>query len=262
MSSILDRIVADKRNEVNLRKQLIPLKQLEQSVMFQRHCPSLSMRLIESTSGLITEHKRRSPSKDCINQNLNVQDVALGYQNAGACGMSVLTDMKYFGGCLEDLLTARASCDMPLLRKEFIIDSYQIVEAKAFGADVTLLIAAILTREEIQNFSSLAQSFGMEVLLEIHNEEELHKSVMPSLNMIGVNNRNLKTFEVSLETSQTLSTLIPNEFVKISESGIRTVEDIQSLQPFGYKGFLIGENFMKTDDPGASASTFIKQLNG
>jgi indole-3-glycerol phosphate synthase len=262
MSSILDRIVADKRNEVNLRKQLIPLKQLEQSVMFQRHCPSLSMRLIESTSGLITEHKRRSPSKDCINQNLNVQDVALGYQNAGACGMSVLTDMKYFGGCLEDLLTARASCDMPLLRKEFIIDSYQIVEAKAFGADVTLLIAAILTREEIQNFSSLAQSLGMEVLLEIHNEEELHKSVMPSLNMIGVNNRNLKTFEVSLETSQTLSTLIPNEFVKISESGIRTVEDIQSLQPFGYKGFLIGENFMKTDDPGTSASTFIKQLNG
>ncbi len=170
--------------------------------------------------------------------------------------------MKYFGGCLEDLLTARASCDMPLLRKEFIIDTYQIVEAKAFGADVILLIAAILTREEIQNFSSLAQSLGMEVLLEIHNEEELHKSVMPSLNMIGVNNRNLKTFEVSLETSQTLSTLIPNEFVKISESGIRTVEDIQSLQPFGYKGFLIGENFMKTDDPGASAATFIKQLNG
>ena len=160
------------------------------------------------------------------------------------------------------LLDTRASCEMPLLRKEFIIDAYQIVEAKAYGADVILLIAAILTRDEIQVFSTLAQRLGMEVLLEIHSEDELHKSVMPSLNMIGVNNRNLKTFEVSLETSKTLSTLIPDDFVKISESGIRTVEDIQSLQPFGYRGFLIGENFMKTDNPGASASAFIKQLNG
>ena len=262
MSSILDRIVADKRIEVALRKQLIPLHQLEKSVLFERHCPSLSSRLKESTSGLITEHKRRSPSKACINQDLNVQDVAVGYETAGACGMSVLTDMKYFGGSLEDLLTARASCKMPLLRKEFIIDPYQIVEAKAYGADVILLIAAILSRNEIQTFSTLAQNLGMEVLLEVHNEEELHKSVMPSLNMIGVNNRNLKTFEVSLETSKTLSALIPNEFVKISESGIRTIEDIQSLQPYGYKGFLIGENFMKTENPGASAAAFIKQLNG
>ena len=262
MSSILDRIVADKRLEVALRKQLIPIKQLELSVLFDRQSVALSTRLINSTSGLIAEHKRRSPSKDCINQDLNVQDVAKGYETAGACGMSVLTDMKYFGGCLEDLLTARASCDMPLLRKEFIIDSYQIVEAKAFGADVILLIAAILSRKEIEHYSVLAQSLGMEVLLEVHNQEELDKSIMPSLNMIGVNNRNLKTFEVSLETSKTLSGHIPEEFVKISESGIRTVEDIQSLQPFGYKGFLIGENFMKTDDPGATAAEFIKQLNG
>ena len=262
MSSILDRIVTDKHTEVALRKQLIPIKQLEQSVLFEHQSPSLSTRLINSTSGLITEHKRRSPSKDCINQNLNVQDVAKGYETAGACGMSVLTDMKYFGGSLEDLLNSRASCEIPLLRKEFIIDTYQIVEAKAYGADVILLIAAILSRDEIQAFSRLAQSLGMEVLLEIHNEDELQKSIMPSLNMIGVNNRNLKTFEVSLETSKTLSGRIPEEFVKISESGIRTVEDIQSLQPFGYKGFLIGENFMKTDDPGATAAEFIKQLNG
>ena len=262
MNSILDRIVTDKHTEVALRKQLIPIKQLEHSVLFEHQSPSLSTRLINSTSGLITEHKRRSPSKDCINQNLNVQDVAKGYETAGACGMSVLTDMKYFGGSLEDLLNSRASCEIPLLRKEFIIDTYQIVEAKAYGADVILLIAAILSRDEIQAFSRLAQSLGMEVLLEIHNEDELQKSIMPSLNMIGVNNRNLKTFEVSLETSRTLSGLIPDEFVKISESGIRTVEDIKSLQPYGYKGFLIGENFMKTDDPGASAATFIKQLNG
>ena len=261
MSSILDRIVTDKHTEVALRKQLIPIKQLEHSVLFEHQSPSLSTRLINSTSGLITEHKRRSPSKDCINQNLNVQDVAKGYETAGACGISVLTDMKYFGGSLEDLLNSRASCEIPLLRKEFIIDTYQIVEAKAYGADVILLIAAILSRDEIQSFSRLAQSLGMEVLLEIHNEDELEKSIMPSLNMIGVNNRNLKTFEVSLETSKTLSGLIPDEFVKISESGIRTVEDIKSLQPYGYKGFLIGENFMKTENPGAAAADFINLLN-
>ena len=261
MNSILDRIVTDKHTEVALRKQLIPIKQLEHSVLFEHQSPSLSTRLINSTSGLITEHKRRSPSKDCINQNLNVQDVAKGYETAGACGMSVLTDMKYFGGSLEDLLNSRASCEIPLLRKEFIIDTYQIVEAKAYGADVILLIAAILSRDEIQAFSRLAQSLGMEVLLEIHNEDELQKSIMPSLNMIGVNNRNLKTFEVSLETSRTLSGLIPDEFVKISESGIRTVEDIKSLQPYGYIGFLIGENFMKTEKPGAAAADFINLLN-
>ena len=262
MSSILDHIVADKRIEVALRKQLIPIKQLEHSVLFEHQSPSLSTLLKNSTSGLITEHKRRSPSKNFINQDLNVQDVAKGYETAGACGMSVLTDMKYFGGSLDDLLLSRASCKIPLLRKEFIIDSYQIIEAKAYGADVILLIAAVLSRKEIENYSVLAQKLGMEVLLEIHNENELHKSIMPSLNMIGVNNRNLKTFEVNLETSKTLSKLIPNEFVKISESGISEVEDINSLQPYGYKGFLIGENFMKTKCPGASAAAFIKQLNG
>jgi len=261
MSSILDRIVADKRLEVALRKQLIPIKQLELSVLFDRQSVALSTRLINSTSGLIAEHKRRSPSKDCINQDLNVQDVAKGYETAGACGMSVLTDMKYFGGSLDDLLLCRASCKMPLLRKEFIIDTYQIVEAKAYGADVILLIAAILSCKEIEHYSVLAQSLGMEVLLEVHNQEELDKSIMPSLNMIGVNNRNLKTFEVSLETSKTLSGHIPEEFVKISESGIRTVEDIKSLQPYGYKGFLIGENFMKTENPGATAAEFINLLN-
>ena len=261
MSSILERIVADKHLEVTLRKQLIPVKQLEQSVLFERKSPSLSKRLKQSASGLITEHKRRSPSKDCINQNLNIQDVAKGYETAGACGMSVLTDMKYFGGSLEDLLTARASCELPLLRKEFIIDPYQITEAKAYGADVILLIATVLSRKEIEHCSILAQELGMEVLLEVNNQEELYKSIMPSLNMVGVNNRNLKTFEVNLEISKTLSALIPDEFVKISESGIRSVSDIKSLQPYGYKGFLIGENFMKTENPGAAAADFINLLN-
>ena len=258
--NILDKIVFDKRKEVDLKKSLIPVKQLENSILFERATISLSNRLRESASGIIAEHKRRSPSKSVINQSLNVQDVAKGYEEAGVSGMSVLTDGKYFGGSLDDLLLARSSCSLPLLRKEFIIDDYQILEARAHGADVILLIAAILTREEIKQFSEFARSLDLDVLLEVHNEEELHKSIMPSLDMLGVNNRNLKTFDVSLDTSKSLSELIPDDFVKVSESGISSVKAIKELQPFGYQGFLIGENFMKTDNPGENASQFIKQL--
>jgi indole-3-glycerol phosphate synthase len=258
--NILDNIVADKRKEVDLKKSLIPVSQLEQSVLFGRETTSLASKLRNSTSGIIAEHKRRSPSKSTINQNLNVQDVAKGYEEAGACGMSVLTDLKYFGGALDDLLLARASCNLPLLRKEFIIDEYQILEAKAYGADVILLIAAILTREEIKTYSEFAKSLQLDVLLEVHDEEELHKSIMPSLDMLGVNNRNLKTFDVSLDISKKLSEIIPNEFVKVSESGISNFEAIKELQPYGFQGFLIGENFMKTDNPGESAMEFISLL--
>ncbi len=258
--NILDKIVADKHKEVDLKKSLIPISQLETSVLMERTSVSLTAALRKSNTGIIAEHKRRSPSKSVINQNLNVQDVAKGYADAGVCGMSILTDGKYFGGSLDDLVLARASVDIPLLRKEFIIDEYQIVEAKAYGADVILLIAAILSREEIKTFSELANSLGLDVLLEVHNEEELQKSIMPSLDMLGVNNRNLKTFEVSLDTSKTLSKQIPDDFVKVSESGISSIGAIQELKEFGYQGFLIGENFMKTDDPGASAKIFIDGL--
>ncbi|MBO0322555.1 indole-3-glycerol phosphate synthase TrpC [Muricauda sp. CAU 1633] len=258
--NILDKIVADKRREVDLKKSLITVAQLEQSVLMERTFISLAEELKNSTTGIIAEHKRRSPSKSVINQSLNVQDVAKGYAGAGVCGMSVLTDGKYFGGSLDDLVLARASVNIPLLRKEFIIDEYQIVEAKAYGADVILLIAAILSREEIKTLSETAKSLGLDVLLEVHNEEELQKSIMPSLDMLGVNNRNLKTFEVSLNTSKSLSEKIPDEFVKVSESGISSIEAIQELKPYGYQGFLIGENFMKTDDPGKHAADFIKNL--
>ena len=258
--TILDSIVKDKRREVDLRKSIIPTTQLEASVLFDRKTISLAANLKQSNSGIIAEHKRRSPSKAVINQNLNVFDVATGYEEAGVCGMSVLTDSKYFGGSLDDLLVARASCNLPLLRKEFIIDAYQIIEAKAYGADVILLIAAILTREEIKQFSELAKSLDLEVLLEVHNENELHKSLMPSLDMLGVNNRNLKTFDVSLEISKNLSPLIPNDFVKVSESGISNIQAIKDLKPYGYQGFLIGVNFMKTDNAGQSAKQFIKDL--
>lgn len=259
--NILDKIVADKRKEIDLKKSLIPVSQWENSVLFSGRTISLGKALRNSATGIIAEHKRRSPSKSEINQGLNVQDVAKGYEDAGVCGMSVLTDGKYFGGSLDDLLLARASVRLPLLRKEFIIDEYQIIEARAHGADVILLIAAILSKEEIKTFSELAKSLDLDVLLEVHNEAELHKSLMPSLDMLGVNNRNLKTFEVSLETSKSLSELIPDEFVKVSESGISSVAAINDLKAYGYQGFLIGENFMKTDAPGKNAKEFIKQLS-
>ncbi|WP_421805328.1 indole-3-glycerol phosphate synthase TrpC [Flagellimonas sp.] len=258
--NILEKIVADKRKEIDLKKSLITVAQLEASVMMERTSVSLAEVLRKSNSGIIAEHKRRSPSKSVINHNLSVQDVAKGYTDAGVCGISVLTDGKYFGGSLDDLVLARASTNIPLLRKEFIIDEYQIVEAKAYGADVILLIAAILSKDEIKNLSELAKGMGLDVLLEVHNEEELEKSLMPSLDMLGVNNRNLKSFEVDLDISKTLSKKIPDDFVKVSESGISSVEAIRELKEFDYQGFLIGENFMKTDNPGKSAEEFITKI--
>jgi indole-3-glycerol phosphate synthase len=259
--NILDKIIFDKQREVVLKKSIIPVSQLENSVFFGRETISLSQKLKVSSTGIIAEHKRRSPSKSVINHSFTVEEVVKGYENAGACGISVLTDGKYFGGSLDDLLLARASVNIPLLRKEFIVDEYQILEAKAFGADLILLIAAVLTREEIKSLSEFAKKLGLEVLLEVHNQEELEKSIMPSLDMIGVNNRNLKTFEVSLDFSKQLASQIPDEFVKVSESGISSIEAIAELRPYGYNGFLIGENFMKTDNAGKAATEFISKLN-
>lgn len=258
--TILDKIIHDKRQEIVLKKSIIPILQLENSVLFGTQTFSLSKNLKASTSGIIAEHKRRSPSKGEINYNCSVEEVVKGYENAGACGISILTDSKYFGGSLDDLLLARASVNLPILRKEFIIDEYQILEAKAFGADVILLIAAVLTREEIKHLSEFAQSLALEVLLEIHNEEELNKAIMPSLNLIGVNNRNLKTFEVNLEISTKLASKIPNDFVKISESGIEHITSIKKLQKIDYQGFLIGESFMKTNNPKDKVKEFISKL--
>lgn len=258
--TILDKIIIDKRSEVSLKKEIIPMSFLERMALFDRETSSLSKALRESNTGIIAEFKRRSPSKAVINQSASVNNVANGYEHAGVCGMSVLTDGKYFGGSLDDVVLARASAQLPILRKEFIIDEYQILEAKAYGADVILLIAAVLTRNEIKNLSETAKSLGLDVLLEVHNLEELQKSIMPSLDMLGVNNRNLKTFEVSTDISKELSTHIPDDFVKVSESGISSVAAIKELQPYGYQGFLIGENFMKTDNPGESAKKFIREL--
>jgi indole-3-glycerol phosphate synthase len=253
--TILQKIVKDKFKEVEFRKKLIPHNQLEDSVLFDRPKNSLISNLNRiSSSGIIAEFKRRSPSKSEINQSLNVFDVAVGYEKAGASGMSILTDQKYFGGSIEDLVIGRSSCTLPILRKEFIIDPYQIIEAKA------LLIASILDKKSIKNLSILAKNLNLEVILEVHNKEELQNNIMPSLDIIGVNNRDLKTFKINLKLSEELSDYIPNEFLKISESGISNVEVIKKLKLFGYKGFLIGENFMKSNNPGDYASKFINNL--
>lgn len=258
--TILDQIIASKTREVLLKKSIVSVAQLENADLFSKKTMSLSKSIVNSPFGIIAEHKRRSPSKATINNSLSVEDVVKGYENADASGISVLTDTHYFGGSLEDLLLARASVQIPLLRKEFIVDEYQLLEAKAFGADAILLIAAVLSQQEIKQLSEFAQSLGLEVLLEVHNLEELEKSIMPSLDLIGVNNRNLNTFEVSLQTSIDLAEHIPNDFVKISESGITVPEDIKLLRNHRYQGFLIGENFMKTDNPGQILQQFINQL--
>lgn len=258
--TILDKIIADKKKEIELTKRAIPVGRLMKSYLFDRETASLSRSLRDSSSGIIAEHKRRSPSKEVINLDVDIKNVVAGYENAGAAGISVLTNMKYFGGSLEDLLLSRSSASIPILRKEFIVDPYQLYEARAYGADAILLIAAALSEKEIVELSTVAQSIDLEVLLEVHNKEELERSLHPAINMLGVNNRNLKTFEVTLETSRSLADLIPDEFVKVSESGIRSNQDIHDLRIYGYQGFLIGERFMKTEDPGASALQFIKEL--
>jgi indole-3-glycerol phosphate synthase len=258
--NILEKIVIDKRQEVEAKKEILPIDFLQKSPMFLRRTNSLAKSII-SGSGIISEFKRRSPSRDVINHKSSVIDVVRGYEVAGVSGISILTDTKYFGGSLDDLLQARNIVSLPILRKEFIVDLYQIYEAKAFGADAILLIAGILKESEIIGFSSLANKLGLEVLLEVHNEEELKKSDLTYVHLVGVNNRNLKTFEVTLETSRSLSTLIPEDKIKISESGISSVKAIQELKNYGFSGFLMGENFMKTEDPGVAAVSFLRELN-
>ncbi len=258
--TILDKITAYKFKEVAAKKEAIPTRLLEKFPLFAKETKSLAEALRISTTGIIAEHKRRSPSKAVINDKVLLHEVVSGYELAGAKGISVLTDSNFFGGSLDDLLVVEKTVSIPILRKEFIIDPYQIYEARAYGADAILLIATCLSAEELKQFSHLAKSLKLDVLLEVHNFEELQKSLLPNVDMIGVNNRNLKNFKVNIETSKKLSQEIPTDFVKISESGISDVETIKDLKTYGFEGFLIGENFMKTENPGETAKRFIEKL--
>jgi indole-3-glycerol phosphate synthase len=259
--NILDKIVANKKIEVAAAKALTSIAQLEASELFGRATYSFrEFLLAPERTGIIAEFKRRSPSKGIINDKVQVEDVTTAYAAAGASAISVLTDTDFFMGEKADLLRARAVNKVPLLRKDFMIDEYQVLEAKAWGADIILLIAAILTPAEIKHLSSFAKSLGLNVLLEVHNLEELQSSIAPDLTAIGVNNRNLADFTVSVQTSFDLYEHIPQEFLKISESAISNTETIKQLKAAGFNGFLIGENFMKEEDPGAAIREFVKGL--
>lgn len=260
--NILDKIIAHKRTEVEAAKAKVSLEQLEKAPLFTRQTLSLKNALkAEGASGIISEFKRKSPSKGIINDRLLPEIVTKGYVEAGANGLSVLTDTAFFGGTFDDFAKARAANPYtPMLRKDFMIDEYQLWEAKAIGADVILLIAANLTPAEIRHLGQKAQSLGLEVLLEVHNQEELEQSICEYVDMVGVNNRNLKTFVTSIETSLELAQLIPDDFVKISESGLKNADTIQQLRGVGYQGFLIGESFMTTDDPGLALKNLIDKF--
>lgn len=259
--NILDKIVAHKKEELSVIQKLRPLEQLTALSYYHRHCISLCKSLQSSTTtGIIAEFKRRSPSKGWFTQISSPEPVVKTYEQFGASGVSILTDNEFFGGSLSDLETGRKILNCPILRKDFMIDAYQFHEAKASGADVVLLIAAILSAGEVSEFANLAHRLGMEVLLEIHNENELNH-ICDDIDIVGVNNRDLKTFLVDINESIRLSRQIPEKFIKISESGIDSVSTIEQLRTSGFKGFLLGEQFMKSDDPGKAFELFAGELN-
>jgi indole-3-glycerol phosphate synthase len=257
--NILDKIVAHKKIEVAQQKIQIAISELEKSKFFAKKTLSLKSFLLDETkTGIIAEYKRKSPSKGIINEKATVEQVTTAYTKFGASGISVLTDEEFFGGHLNDLVAATVN-EVPLLRKDFMIDEYQIIEAKATGADVILLIAACLTKQEVKQMAAIAKSLGLEILLEIHNEEEL-EHICADVDLVGVNNRNLKTFDVSINTSLQLINKIPTDKLAIAESGISNVETILTLRQAGFSGFLIGENFMKEANPAQAFQNFVQQL--
>lgn len=258
--NILDKIIAHKREEVEARKQIVPEAELRQTIYFNRACLSLKQNLLkQNTTGIIAEFKRKSPSKGFINQYAEVATITNAYTQFGASGLSVLTDNEFFGGSTEDIVKARAN-EIPILRKDFIIDRYQILASKAMGADVILLIAACLSPAEVKKLASFAKETGLEVLLELHDKTEIDH-ICDDVDMVGINNRNLKTFQVDMSRSLKLAEKIPADKVKIAESGIDSIETIRQFKEAGFKGFLMGEKFMKEADPGLAFDKFVESLN-
>ncbi len=257
--NILDQIIAHKRDENFVRSTMVPVEDLMESKYFDRKCFSLTERLIaKDATGIIAEFKRKSPSRGYINRHAEISGITQAYTQHGASGLSVLTDREFFGGSTDDLALARKN-EVPILRKDFIIDPYQVVGAKAMGADVILLIAACLTVSKTEELAQLSKQLGMEVLLELHEESEL-EHICAEIDMVGINNRSLKTFKVDINRSLALSKKIPDGKIKIAESGISQPETIRIFRDAGYQGFLIGENFMKENDPGKAFEQFVKKI--
>jgi indole-3-glycerol phosphate synthase len=257
--NILDKIIAHKKIEVAAAKALVSLQQLQQSPNFNRTVFSMKQFLLdEAKTGIIAEFKRKSPSKGIINDKATVEEVTAAYTLHGASTLSVLTDEHFFGGSTADIVKARVN-NIPILRKDFIVDAYQIAEARAMGADVILLIAACLSPLQVKELATYANSLQLEVLLELHTEEELGH-ICDETAIVGINNRDLKTFTVDINRSIALSKKIPAGKIKIAESGINSIETIRTFKNEGYHGFLIGENFMKEPDPTIAFAHFVQQL--
>ncbi len=260
MNSMLDKIVKQKQTEIDKKKKQLPKEALRDQYYYTRKCLSLKETLQQATKpAIIAEHKRKSPSKGIINDRFPVDTITSGYYRAGASAISVLTDNQFFAGTESDLISTR-KLQIPILRKDFIIDPYQIHEAKGIGADVILLIAAILDTPAIEKLSALAHELGMEVLFEIHDEAEAEK-IITGLDIIGVNNRNLNDFSVDPERSKALKAFIPKNTPAISESGLFDATVILDLFNAGYKGFLIGESFMREEDPPQACRKLIQKLD-
>lgn len=258
--NILDKIIENKKLEVKARKLLTPLHLLKQTRFYSRKAISLEAELLKPTAtGIIAEFKRKSPSKGIINDKVNSLDISLGYQNSGASAISILTDKDFFGGSEEDIISVRDSIHIPILRKEFIIDEYQIHESKSIGADFILLIAACLSPKEVMLLSQVATSLGMEVLLELHDDDEL-SHICDSVNFVGINNRSLKTFDVDVNRSLKMAEKISSDKIKIAESGIDNPDMVKLFRTNGYRGFLIGENFMKAADPSLAIKEFMQLI--
>ncbi len=258
--NVLEKIIKRKKEILEKQKSNTPIGHLERSQYFHRDVISLAERFKKYFyPAIISEFKRKSPSKGVINAGVNVDEVTRGYAKAGAIALSVLTDHEFFGGNPEDLEIARSLNEIPILRKDFIVDEYQLIEAKSIGADVILLIAAALGKNETIRLAKYAKSLNLDVLLEIHDEQEL-VCLNEYVDIVGVNNRNLGNFHVSIETSLKLADKIPPDFIRISESGIDKPSDIHLLYEVGYKGFLIGECFMKEENPVLACQDFIKKL--
>ena len=245
--SVLNRILKTKQEEVTERKNRISERDLMSTLLAGRQRLSMRKALEESATGIIAEFKRKSPSGGFIHEAAGVQEVVGGYVRNGAAACSVLTDTDYFGGSLLDLAMARRVSDIPLLRKDFIVDFYQLAEAVAYGADAVLLIAAALSPAQCRELADAAHGLGLEILLEIHREEEL----------VGINNRNLTTFETDIYTSFRLASQVPVACLKVAESGIRAMETVVALRRLGFRGFLIGEHFMREAQPAQALKNFV-----
>jgi len=260
MDNILEKIVANKRHEVEKEKEKMSIDSMLRLITDSLSRPkSFKDSLAGSSTGIIAEFKRKSPSKGWIFENARVEEVVPVYSQSEASAISVLTDKDFFGGNLEDLKIARSLTDTPLLRKDFMIDEYQLYQAAMYGASAILLIASALTVSQTKDLAVKSKKLGLDVLLEIHNEKELGH-INEYVDVVGINNRNLGNFLTDVQISFDLGEKIPSEFLKISESGISEPQTVKDLRCAGFKGFLMGENFMKTSNPGLALAEFIKEL--